>query len=220
MEERLELAPLADVECADSFGSIDFMAGDIEKIGSKSPSLDRNLAQTLGGVDVKENVFRLAEGSDLFQRLDCPDFVLTVNEGYQGGVRAQSLLEFFGTDLPLFVDAEEGDLMAEVLKKIEGLDGGGMVHARADEVKSFASALRGESDPLDDMIARLGRARAEDDLLGGAPKGLSHLVSGRVDGSGGGLAMGVRGAWMSLAVQASFHDLYDFGVHRGRGVVV
>ena len=54
--------------------------------------------------------------------------------------------------------------MTESLEEIKRCGGGDVVDLGGDEVKGFSLVVRMKSDTLDDLVARLGGAGAEDDF--------------------------------------------------------
>ena len=71
------------------------------------------------------------------------------------------------------------------------------------------------------MVARLGAAAGEDDLIGLRSEQLGHLGAGTVDGVVGGLAVNVgAGRVAEVVAEKRQHGVDDGGVERGGGVVV
>lgn len=104
---------------------------------------------------------------DLADRLNRAEFTVHRAERDEYGIRAQQLAHLLGVDRAVAADAQQVDLPAALLKCSQAAADRGMLERSGDDVP--ADVARGLCDTLDGEIVRLGRARGENDLGGGAP---------------------------------------------------
>jgi hypothetical protein len=214
----------ANVEGADSLGTVDLVAGDGHEVDVVGDDVDGDLADGLNGVAMEEDTLLMAELADGLDGLDDADFVVGVHDGDEDGLVGafgdDGALEVFHVNEAVGLDGEVGDAEAGLLETLTGVEGGLVLGDLGDDV--VAALLVHLGNTLDGEVGALGGAGGEDDLLGGATDEAGDLFAGLLDTLLGFPAEGVvaRGGVAEDAGEVGHHGFEHARVERRGGVIV
>ena len=152
----------ADVQHTDPFGSIDFVAGDAEKIDRAGLHVERHLADGLGGVGVEDDAAFVAQPADLGDRVDRADLVVGGHDRDQHGSIGDGVGDGVGRNPSMLVAGNDGDLPAFAGQPFDRVENGLVLGGGRDEM--VAAPGRRKRDSLDGQVVRFGGPRGEDDF--------------------------------------------------------
>lgn len=182
--------------------------------------VERHLSDPLDGIGVKEDSPPVAEGGDLFDRVNRPDLVVREHESHEDRLFPQNVPDLINVDSAESVGSEVAHLKTfavELLARVEHR----LVLGRAgDDVVSLLAVEAGDAE--DREVVRFGRAGSEDDLLGRGAEEFRDFFTRAVDGGFRLPAVEVisRGRVPERSRQIRHHRFEDARVNRGRRVVV
>ena len=212
----------ANVQRANAFRTIDFMAGEGHQVHLQLAQIDRQLAHALGGVYVVNDTAgatHLADGSDILHHAD---FVIHMHDGNQDGVVTHRRFQLFEIDNPVALRRQVGHLEAFTLQLTAGIQNRFMLGFAGDDVLAFFLIKVGCT--LDRQVVGFSRTRGKDDFARVGTDQLGNLIAGDINrlfslpaktvGTGGRVTKGpVHG-------QELHHFLGNTRVHRrGCGVI-
>src|ERR1700675_3542366 len=124
----------ADVQRAYTFGSVNFVARDSEKIDVVFLHVHRNFADSLHAVDGKENAVFLGDLADLCDRVDYANFVVGVHDGDENGFGRNRFAHVFRINAAVFVHRQISYFVAVFLKALAGVQHGLVFNGLGDDV--------------------------------------------------------------------------------------
>jgi len=80
IEKLAQASATANIVRANSFWSVELVAGDGEEIDPERADVDGNFSGGLHGVRVEVDVILSGDAADLFERLDCAELVVRVHD--------------------------------------------------------------------------------------------------------------------------------------------
>jgi hypothetical protein len=86
MDERLDLNTRTNIERADAFWAVEFVARHGQEIDTEFSHLRRDLSHGLGRIGMEKNSVLPRNPADLCNWLNGPDFVVGVHHGNQDRV--------------------------------------------------------------------------------------------------------------------------------------
>src|SRR6478672_3016872 len=104
VEKLAQASAASDVESARSFGCVELVAGDGQKIDVEHVDVEWNFSGRLYGVDVKKDIVLRCDLADLFERLDGAQFVVGVHDGDECGLRSNGIANGFWIYQAVLVD--------------------------------------------------------------------------------------------------------------------
>ena len=220
----------ANVESADAFGPVEFVAGEREQIDVQRVHVEGKFSGGLDSVGVEINFVFFGDAADFFERLDGPQLVVGVHHGEKDGFGADRSSDSFGIDAAFAIDAQIGDadpLFFGGLARVQDgfvFDGGGddvgwCVLRRVHSQDWLCHS--GAEDTEDGVVIGFGAAAGEDDLLGASTDQRGNLLAGGFDGGAGALTGRVDGGGVGkVGREIREHGVEDLGVDGRRGVVV
>ena len=154
----------ADVQCADAFGAVHFVAGHGQQVDFGGFDIDRHFAACLGGIDVEDDFAFAADFADGGNVLHYADFVVHPHHGNQDGVVADGGFEFFQINQTVFLYAEIGDFKTLAFEFAHGVEHGFVFGFDGNEV--FAFGFVEVCRAFDGEVVGFGRTAGEDDFFG------------------------------------------------------
>ena len=112
----------ANVEPTDALGCIQLVTGKGEKIDLEHMDIDRQLANPLGRITVKQCTPPASHPCGVTNRLHRTGFVVGEHQADQHRICAEGLVELVESDAPVPVDPDLGQLPAAVPQLAEGLE--------------------------------------------------------------------------------------------------
>ena len=158
--------------------------------------------------------------------LHSADLVVRVHDADERGLAVERLAHGVRIDQAVTVHGNDGDPAAEPLEELARLQRGGMLDGAGDDVRILGPAAEntaqlGEDSSLDRLIARLGAAAREDNLIGLRADQLGDLAASPLDGVVGGFAVAVRaGGIAEVPMKIGEHCFQHSGIDGGGGVAV
>ena len=148
------------------------------------------------------------------------DLVVGVHDAHQHRAGGQRGPQRFRVHQAVGVHREVGDLEAELLQELAGVEHAVVFDSGGDDV--VAPLLGGEGDALDGGVVRLAAAAGEDDLVGAAIQDAGHREAGLVHGLAGLLSQAVdTGGVAEFPGEVGHHRFQHFRRtawwRRGRG---
>ncbi len=98
VQQRLQRHSLPQVKRSHTLWRIQFVARDAQKVHCQRLNIDRNLADRLGGVRVREHSPLAGDLGNLCNRLQRPHFVVCVHHRNQHGLRANRAANIVGVN--------------------------------------------------------------------------------------------------------------------------
>ena len=114
----------ADVQCADAFGAVHFVAGHGKQIDFGGFYVNRHFAAGLGGVNVENDFARAADFADGGNVLHHADFVVHPHDGNQNGVVADGGFQYFEVNQAVFLYIKIGYVVALTLEFAHSIEHG------------------------------------------------------------------------------------------------
>ena len=135
---------VADVERADAFRSAELVPGHGEQVHVQFVDGERDFADGLGGVGVKQRTGLMGEGGEFGDGLDRAGLVVGVHHGHQQRVGRERCLQVGRVDQTVGVDRQDGDADALSGKGLTGLQDGRVFGGLGDHLPGPASGQAGE----------------------------------------------------------------------------
>src|SRR5262249_29069758 len=175
VKQRLNRHAIAHEQGADALGGIGLVAGNRQKIDAELIHLDRNLADGLGGVGVKQHGAFMGDAGAILNRLDGSDLVVGVHDADEDRARRVRSALFVGINAARAVNRQIGDAGAQALEKPARFDDGRMLDARRDDVIAPVAARKEHA--LEGKVVGLAAAAGENDLVAAAAEQRRHLAA-------------------------------------------
>ncbi len=109
-EDRFPLCFAPDIQRADSFGPVNLVRRDGQKLNSQIIHMERDLADGLHRICVHRHATRAGDAADLRDRLDCSHFIVGMHDGDKRGVRPQRLFHRLCRKRRLVIHTKHGDV--------------------------------------------------------------------------------------------------------------
>ena len=153
--------------------------------------------------------------------LDRADLVVGEHDGDEDGAVGDRARDVVGVDAAVAVDGHVGDVEAELLEVVAGVEDGVVLDRGGDDVVAGARLLLGEGDAFEGRVDRLGAAAGEDDVGGAAVRAPPRPPCGRRRSPSAPGAQGRRSrTGCRSAPQVGQHRFEGFGVQRCGGGVI
>ena len=190
VNERIEARAGADIERANTFGSVEFVAGNREEIHAERIDIHGNFSGGLDRVGVKNNFVFAGDAGDFRDRLDRTEFVIGVHDGNQNGFGANGAANIFRVNDAVLACGEIGDGDAALLEMLARAVNRFVLDAGGDDMRRLSGSRRSTGSGIgrregvgnraeDGVVVRLSAAGGEDNLLGlGAEQGSDLPASG------------------------------------------
>ena len=122
--------------------------------------------------------------SDFLNGLQRADLVIRVHDADERRRAVDGLAHRGRIDLAMAIHRQHGDTTAPAFQELAGLQGGRVLHRTGDDVGALPPPVRtarqtGENRAENGVIARLGAAAGENDLIGLGPQQPGHLCPAR-----------------------------------------
>lgn len=121
------------------------MARDGEQVDVEIIDVDRDLADRLGGICVKEDFLLPAQRTDFFQWLNNADLVVDCHDGDQGGVGSHSFLQLLHVNETIGLHGQVSDVKAALLEVSAGIEHAFMVRLTGYNVSPFVFVEAGHA---------------------------------------------------------------------------
>jgi hypothetical protein len=108
VNQRFQRYVSAHEQSADTFGCIEFVAGNRQKIDTELIHIGRNLASRLRGIGVKENAVLVGDSGAFGHRLDGPDLVVGVHDADKDRSRRNRSANVIGVNSSCAVNRQIG----------------------------------------------------------------------------------------------------------------
>ena len=163
------------IQHADPLGGMQFVTGKREHVDVGVCHVDRDLADRLDGIGMKQRPLILCNGRRLLDRKDHPGLVVGVHQRDDGGIRIHRGLQLIHIQPPFTVHADLGDPVP-LLGQVAALGQHGRVFdTRGDDMALLGEYLQGRADG---GIVALGAAGGKDDLVRRSAQQSRHTSSG------------------------------------------
>ena len=189
---REEGGAAPQVEEAGALGPAELVRGEAEQVDIQGLDVEWELAGRLDGVGVEGDAAVQGGASpadglgDLGDGLQGAHLVVGEHDVDERGVRVHGVDDGAGADRAFGVDGNVGDLEAEALQIIAGVQGGVMLNGRGDDAVPRPGQTLREGDALERAVDGLRAAAGEDQLAGpGVENGGCHRARGVNGGRGG-----------------------------------
>ncbi len=214
---QFDSSPL--IERPDALGRIKLVPGDGVEVHAQFGHPGRDLAHRLGSIGVQAHSGRADDPGDLGDRLNGADLVVGVHDGHQDRIRAQGRLDCGRIDETGFIHGQVGDDIAFPFQEAAGLEHGGVIYGRGDDVTTALAQRPG--GPHDGQVVRFASSTGEDDLVALAAQQVGHLAAGSLDRGAGLDPEDMRAGGIAVdPVQEGAHRRGHVGGDRGGGVVI
>ncbi len=97
-----------DVERTDSLGTVDLMGCKRHEVNAHGLYIDRDLADTLCGIAMKEDTSRFGDFADLRDRINRPDFVIRQHDRDQDCFVGDGVLHVLWVHHAVFIHRQVG----------------------------------------------------------------------------------------------------------------
>src|SRR5260370_40748849 len=113
-QPNMRISP-PNIESTHALGAINFVSGQAENIQAQRLYIDWNLAGRLSGVGVKKNLPFFADGGNLTNGLQSPDFIVGSHDADEDCLRGHRLGHLLCRHAPKPVDGQDGHIEAFTL---------------------------------------------------------------------------------------------------------
>src|SRR5690606_27206756 len=152
----------AHVQGTDALGPVDLVRRKRHQVHRQLSYIDNNLADTLGGIDVKENFLFTAQCTDIGDVVDHTGFVIGMHDRHQSGVRPQYRTHIVGTDYTIRTRRQPAHLIAFALEKTHAVDHRLVLGSGRDQMTTTGLARLRRA--LDRQVVGFGGATGPDDF--------------------------------------------------------
>ncbi len=217
---RDELDPLADVERADPFRSVNLVRRRAGEIGTDFANRQRQLAERLYRIRVEQRPGLMRGLRQLPNGLNGADFVVDVHHADQRGRLLQRLAQLGRIDNAIAPDLEEGYLESSLMKMFRRVKNGGMLD-RADDQVVAAFLLRRFHDAEQRQIVRLRAPGGEVQFLGIYAEQSGNLAARFIEQQLGLVRLGVPAGGIAPTLDhRAVHHVRDARIDRGSRTVI
>ena len=126
--------PTFHIKRADAFRSMKFVSGQREKANRGIREPDRDFADSLDGIGVKEHALSARDLGDFFHRKKHAGFVIGPHHGNDRRVRPDGVLQFIKIEIPIAVDAEKRHFAAALAEFLAMSPHGAVFDRSGDDV--------------------------------------------------------------------------------------
>src|SRR6266849_7832482 len=154
----------ANVKGADTFGSIDFVAGNREQVDVVLLDVYRDFADSLHAIDGKNNAVFLGDLADFRHRIDDANLIVGIHDGNKNGFRRNRFTHVFRVDAAIALHRKIGDFIAVLFEALAGIEHSFVLNGLRNDVIALLAVHLG--DTLDHQVVGFGRATGKDDFLG------------------------------------------------------
>ena len=134
VEKLPEASATADVESADAFRGVEFVAGERKQIDTQCVDVDGDFSGRLDSVGVEINFVFLGDAADFFERLNCAQLVVGLHDGDENGFGANSLADGPGIDLAFLIDWQVSDVCPLLFQGLAGVKDGFVFDSGGDQM--------------------------------------------------------------------------------------
>lgn len=174
--------PTTDVACTDALGAIDLVRGDGHQVNVHGVNVKGDLANSLGGIGVEEDLLGPAELADFLEGLDDTNLVVHSHDTDDGGVGADGSLQLRHVDQAGALHWEIGHFETLVLKMPAAVEDTLVLCLAGDYVLLLAGPAKEPGHTLDAHIVGFGGTAGEDDFLGVSANQISNMFPGLLNG--------------------------------------
>ena len=131
---------MANVKRSATFGAIKLVRSQGSQVEISAVDIERNLAQRLYGVRVKEHAALAAEAADFFDRLKHPGFIVRCHDADQDRSAGKSIFELIKIDKAVIAHRKVGNLAADFFQMLAAIEHRLMLSNGGDNVIAFFAA--------------------------------------------------------------------------------
>ena len=168
-----------NVQRADPFRAIDFVAGEGHQVHFQLAQIDRQFAHALGRVNVIDDTARAAHFADGRDVLNDADFVVNVHDGNQNGVITHGRFELFQVDDPVALWRQVSHFVTFTLQLAAGIQHGFVFGFTGDDVLAFFLIKVGCT--FDRQVVGFGRTGGENNLTRVGTHQVGNLITGDIN---------------------------------------
>src|SRR5882762_9815058 len=192
VEKLPQTSAAADVQGANAFGRINFVAGQGKKIESKRVDVDGDFAGGLHGIGVEIDVGLCGDAADFFEWLDGAELVVGVHDSDKNGFGPDGAAQLLEVNLSFVIGRQIGDAHAFFFESLAGVEDGFVFDGGGDHVLGGFAGTHSQEwlchNSKDGVVVGFGATAGEDDFLGAGADQSGDLLAGRFDRAAGTLA--------------------------------
>ena len=137
MDKGTDLHAPADIQKADSLGTVEFMSACAEHVNMQLIHVDGNLSECLHRIRMEQDAVFLRDLSDLPDRLDGADLIIRKHNGNQDRILPNGSPKLFQIHQSGFVHIQICHLIALLFQVFTGMQNGMMLNFAGNDMLSF-----------------------------------------------------------------------------------